>query len=56
MKKKLTAIIGELRRCAAQNEADAKAPGGYDSRDCAMAGAVAAEQRRMIQILRKAKL
>jgi len=49
--KKIAAIINDLRRCAKQNEADSRAPGGFDSRDCLQAAAVAAEQRRMIKVL-----
>lgn len=52
MHEKITTIIRDLERCAAQNEADAKAPGGYGSRECDEARAVAAEQRRMIGILK----
>lgn len=45
-------IIRDLKRCAKQNEADAKASAGW-SRPLHDGGAaaVAAEQRRMIKIL-----
>jgi len=52
MRDKIKAIIQNLERCAKQNEADANAPGGWDSRDCAQAEAVAREQRRMLRILK----
>lgn len=48
----LTAIIKNLELCASQNEADAKAPGGYGSEECNQAAAVAAEQRRVIKLLK----
>jgi len=50
---KIKAVIRRLDVCAKQNEADAAAPGGFDSRDCLQAKAVAAEQRRMIRVLKE---
>lgn len=44
-------IIRDLHRCADQNEKDAK--NGMDVQECAMAAAVAGEQRRMIKLLRR---
>jgi hypothetical protein len=51
--KQLAAIIRNLERCATQNEADARTPGGDFSSDCDEARAVAGEQRRMLRILRR---
>ncbi len=45
-------IIRDLERCAVQNEKDAKGSAGFCPRDCAQAGAVAAEQRRVIRLLK----
>jgi hypothetical protein len=47
--KRMESVISDLKRCAKQNEADART----DSSDATQARAVAAEQRRMIAILRK---
>ena len=52
MGEKITVIIRDLERCAAQNESDARVGSGRDSDDREQARAVAGEQRRMIGILK----
>jgi hypothetical protein len=54
LERKLKAIIADLKRCADENEADAKGSGSWDTKNFAQATAVAAEQRRMIKVLKGA--
>ena len=51
---KLAEVIKDLKRCAAQNEADAR--NGSDFLDVASCRGIAGEQRRMIRILSKVKM
>lgn len=51
----LAEVIKDLERCAEQNEKDAKFSGSICSRDFVQVTALAAEQRRMIAILKMVK-
>lgn len=54
--KVLSGIITELKRCAVQNEKDSIPSPSQPYDDAQSARVVAAEQRRMIKILRKFKV
>ncbi len=51
---KLAEVIKDLKRCAAQNESDART--GTDFLDIASCRGIAGEQRRMIRVLGKVNL